>query len=251
MRNNGATLPPGPSVPSPLLTLFWFRHAQRLLAMCAQRYGDTFTLRIHNEGTWVVVTRPEDVRTVFTGDPKVFHAGEGNRILLPVLGRHSVLLLDEAAHLEQRQLLLPSFHGKRMQAYGELMAEIAGREIDSWPRGLPYRLRPRMQELTLEIILRAVFGVAEGERLERLRDELRRVLDRLAQPSAMLFPMLLGPERLTRFGPFRREMRRVDALIYPEIADRREAADLEDRDDILSLLLSARHEDGSPMTDVE
>ena len=220
-----------------------------MLAQCAARFGDTFTLRILNEGTWVVLSHPDHIKQVFTGDPGVFHAGEGNRILLPVLGEHSVLLLDDGPHMEHRKLLLPPFHGKRMQRYAELMAEIAAAEIESWPRGEPYRLRPRMQALTLEIILRAVFGLGEGERLKRLRSELRRLLDMVTNPRLMLVPALLGPERLAHFRLLQRDVARVDRPIYEEIAAPRRASDLAELDDILSLLLQARHEDGSPMSD--
>jgi cytochrome P450 len=232
-------------------TTIWFRRAQWFMAQCAARYGETFTMRILHEDTWVVLSNPEHVREVFRGPPDVFHAGEANRILLPVLGEHSVLLLDGDAHMEQRKLLLPPFHGQRMQRYGALMADVAGSEIERWPRGTPYRLRPRMQALTLEIILRAVFGVEEGQRLERLFSELRRLLDMITNPRMLLVPILLGPERLARFGPFQRYIERVNAPIYDEIARRREAPDLEDRDDILSLLLAARHDDGQPMSDRE
>jgi cytochrome P450 family 135 len=249
--NGSAPLPPGPRMPRALQTAIWFGNAQWMLGQCAARFGDTFTLRILNEGTWVVLSDPEDVRQVFTGDPRVFHAGEGNQILLPVLGEHSVLLLDEGAHMEQRKLLLPPFHGKRMQRYRELMAEIAAAEIESWPRNQPYQLRPRMQALTLEIILRAVFGLGEGDRLVRLRAELRRLLDMVTNPRMMVFPALLGPQRLARMKLFQRDVARVDGPIYEEIAERRGASDLAERDDILSLLLAARHEDGTSMSDVE
>jgi cytochrome P450 len=249
--NGAAPLPPGPRMPSPLQTAIWFGNAQWMLRQCAARFGDTFTLRILNEGSWVVLSDPDHVRQVFTGDPSVFHAGEGNQILLPVLGEHSVLLLDERDHLEQRKLLLPPFHGKRMQRYEELMATIAAAEIERWPRNEPYRLRPRMQALTLEIILRTVFGLTEGERLVRLRTELRRLLDMVTNPWMMFFPALLGPQRLARIKLFKRDLARVDGPIYEEIVDRRRASDLAERDDILSLLLGARHEDGSPMSDAE
>jgi len=238
-------------MPRALQTAIWFGNAQWMLDQCAARFGETFTLRILNEGTWVVLSRPDDLKQVFTGDPSVFHAGEGNQILLPILGENSVLLLDDAGHLEQRKLLLPPFHGKRMERYAQLMAEIAAAEIDSWPRGEPYALRPRMQALTLEIILRAVFGLGEGERLERLRAELRRLLDIVTNPRMMLFPALLGPRRLARMKLFQRDVARVDGPIYEEIAERRREGHLDERDDILSLLLQARHEDGAPMTDVE
>jgi cytochrome P450 family 135 len=249
--NGAAPLPPGPRMPSSLQTAIWFGNAQWMLRQCAARFGDTFTLRILNEGSWVVLSDPDHVRQVFTGDPSVFHAGEGNQILLPVLGEHSVLLLDERDHLEQRKLLLPPFHGKRMQRYEELMATIAAAEIERWPRNEPYRLRPRMQALTLEIILRTVFGLTEGERLVRLRTELRRLLDMVTNPWMMFFPALLGPQRMARTKLFKRDLARVDGPIYEEIVDRRRASDLAERDDILSLLLGARHEDGSPMSDAE
>jgi len=249
--NGSASLPPAPRMPSALQTAIWFGNAQWMLDQCAARFGDTFSLRILNEGHWVVLSHPDDVKQVFTGDPRVFHAGEGNQILLPLLGEHSVLLLDEGAHIEQRKLLLPPFHGKRMQRYRELMAEIAAAEIERWPRNEPYRLRPRMQAVTLEIILRAVFGVEEGERLARMRVELRRLIDMVTNPRMMIFPALLGPRRLARMKLFQRDVARVDGPIYEEIAERRRASDLEERDDILSLLLQARHEDGSSMSDAE
>jgi cytochrome P450 len=222
-----------------------------MLRTCHARYGDTFRLRIAYEGTWVFVSRPEDVKKAFTGDPSVLHAGEANRVLLPVVGPQSLLLLDEAEHLEHRKLLLPPFHGQRMKRYGELMAEIAAGEIERWPLGSPYRLRPRMQAMTLEIILRAVFGVREGQRLELLRAELRRLLDMVTDPRKAIFLIALGPERIRNYAPFKRDIARVDSLIYAEIAERRRAEDLDEREDILSLMLQARHEDGSPMTDSE
>jgi cytochrome P450 family 135 len=251
MQHGAATLPPGPGMPRAMQTAIWARRAQWMLAQCRRRFGDTFRLEIAYEGTWILLSDPEDVRRVFTGDPKVLHAGEANGILRPVLGDHSVLLLDGAPHMEQRKLMLPSFHGERMKRYGDLMAEIAAAEIERWPRAAPYRIRPRMQAVTLEIILRAVFGVAEGARLEQLRQQLRRMLDMITDPKWLVFLLGLGPERIRRFPPFRREVNAVDRLIHDVIAERRAAGDLQERVDILSLLLQARHEDGSPMTDRE
>jgi cytochrome P450 family 135 len=222
-----------------------------MLYSCQDRYGDVFTLKILGEGTWVILADPEAVKQVFTGDPRVFHAGEGNQLLEPLLGSHSLLVLDEKPHMSHRKLLLPPFHGQRMQAYEATMAEIAEREIASWPTGTPYRLRPRMQALTLEIILRTVFGAREGEGLADLRDALRRYLAMLSDPRQLLPVIAVGPRRIRRLPWFRRSMDRVDALIYREIAARRRAADLEQRDDVLSMLLCARHEDGSPMGDGE
>jgi cytochrome P450 len=247
----GHGLPAGPPMPAALQTAIWFGKAQWMLGQCAARYGETFTIRLVNEGPFVVLSNPEHVKQVFTGHPRVFHAGEGNRILLPVLGPNSLLLLDDDAHMRQRKLLLPAFHGERMQQYGELMAQIAAEEIDRWPAGQPYRLRPRMQAITLEIILRAVFGLRQGERLEQLRVELRRLLDLLTQPRMILFPALMGPDRLSKFRPFQRLLDPVDRLIYEEIAERHTAQDLDQRDDILSLMMAAEYEDGSRMSDRE
>ena len=192
-------LPPGPRMSSAAVTAIWARHAQWMMSQCAARFGETFSLRLLHEDPWVMVSNPEHVKQVFTGDPSIFHAGEGNRILLPVLGENSLLLLDERPHMHQRKLLLAPLHGTRMQGYAELMTEVAREEIAQWPTGVAYRLRPRMQAITLEIILRAVFGVQEPERLADLRGRLRRLLDVLTSPL-MLGVLVLGPERLVR-GP--------------------------------------------------
>ena len=232
-----------------LQTAIWFRDAQWTLDQCHRRFGPTFSLRIANQGTWVVLTDPADVRRVFTGDPGVLHAGEGNAILEPVLGNRSVLLLDGAEHLEQRKLMLPAFHGERMARYGRLMADVAAAEIDRWPDEEVQRLRPRMQALTLEIILLAVLGVTDRRRRDELRVALRRLLTTLTDPRRAPLLMALGPH-VERFGPFRRDRDRVDRLLYAEIAARREGG-VAGREDILSLLIVARHDDGSPMTDRE
>jgi cytochrome P450 len=232
-------------------TAIWSRQARRMLYSCQDRYGDMFTLKIVGEGTWVMLADPGAVKQVFTGDPRVFHAGEGNQLLEPLLGPHSLLVLDEKPHMSQRRLLLPPFHGERMQAYEGIMGEIAEREIASWPTGTPYKLRPRMQALTLEIILRTVFGAREGEGLADLRDALRHYLELLTDPRQLLPVIAVGPQRIRRLPWFRRAMERVDDLIYREIAARRSVEDLEERDDVLSMLLAARHEDGSQMGDEE
>jgi cytochrome P450 len=244
-------LPPGPPLPRPVQTAIWSRQARRMLFSCQDRYGDIFRLKIAYEGTWVMLADPDAVKQVFTGDPRVFHAGEGNQILETFLGPNSVLVLDEKPHMSQRKLLLPPFHGARMQGYEKTMSEIAAREIESWPSDTPYELRPRMQAITLDIILRTVFGVGEGERLAELRDALRDFLDLTTNPRLLLPVLLVGPNRVRRLGAFRRRIERVDRLIYREIAERRRAGDLEQRDDILSMLVGASHEDGSPMRDEE
>jgi cytochrome P450 len=244
-------LPPGPRMSRALQTAIWSRQAQWFLQQSRARFGPMFTVRLAYEGDWVVIADPDLVKQVFTGDPRVFHAGEGNQILRPVLGDNSVLVLDEKKHIEQRRLLLPPFHGERMQNYGEKMAEIASREIESWPTGTPYKLRPRMQAITLEIVLETVFGVHGGERMGPLREALRDFLDLTTDPRVLLPILMVGPERINRIPAFRRRTERVDELIAREIEERRAAADLAERDDVLSMLVAARHEDGSPMSDAE
>jgi cytochrome P450 family 135 len=218
---------------------------------CSRRYGDMFTLRITHESTWVFLTDPEAVKQVFTGDPRLLHAGEANVVLLPVLGSRSVLLLDEQEHMAQRKLMLPSFHGRRMRSYEEVMREVAVREIERWPLGTPLSAWPTMQAITLEVILRTVFGVEGGNRLRRLGDALRDLLAWGSRPQRLALLSLLGPRRIAELHMFRRALDPADELIYEEIRRRREAPDLEERDDVLSLLLQARHEDGSPMSDRE
>jgi cytochrome P450 family 135 len=244
-------LPPGPRMPRALQTAIWSRQAQWFLKQSRARFGRMFTLKIAYEGHWVMLSDPELVKQVFTGDPRVFHAGEGNQILRPILGESSLLVLDEKKHISQRRLLLPPFHGERMQAYGAKMTEIAAREIESWPTGTPYKLRPRMQAITLEIIIETVFGVHGGERMGQLRDALRDFLDLTTNPRVLLPVLAIGPDRVNRIPAFRRRIERVDALIAREVAERRAAENLAEREDVLSLLVAARHEDGSPMSDAE
>ncbi len=218
---------------------------------CRRRYGDGFTLRITHEGTWVFLSDPDAVKQVFTGDPRLLHAGEANIVLLPVLGSNSVLLLDDAAHMSQRKLMLPPFHGERLKGYAATIAEVARAELDRWPLGRPLKALPSMQALTLEVIMRTVFGVQDGERKERLGGSLSDALRFGGDPRRMGLLAALGPKRVARMKLFRRVLDPADSLVYEEIRARRNAGDLEQREDIMSLLLQARHEDGSPMSDQE
>ncbi len=229
----------------------WTVRPGPFMLRCRARYGDMFTIRIAQEGSWVMTCDPDTVQQVFKGDPRLLHAGEANKVLLPVVGRRSVLLLDEQEHMGQRKLMLPPFHGKRMARYGELITSATERELVTWPSGSPFQLRPRMQSITLEVIVRAVFGIRDDERVAVMRDALSDALELTSDWRAMLALAVLGPERIYSWRFFQREFDHVNELVLDEIARRREAADLEERDDILSLLLQARHEDGSPMSDDE
>ena len=147
------------------------------------------------------------MKQVFTGDPRLLHAGEANVVLMPVLGSHSVLLLDDDAHMAQRKLMLPSFHGERMRGYEQTMADVAAREIERWPAGVPVRAWPTMQAITLEVIMRTVFGVRDSERVERLGEVLRASLAWAAEPRRMAQLALLGPRRVAERGTLRRRPR--------------------------------------------
>jgi cytochrome P450 family 135 len=244
-------VPPGPPYPRALQTVGWGLRPMPFMEGCRERYGDMFTLKVAQEGTWVFLADPEHIKQVFTGDPHVFHAGEGNSILEPLLGQHSVLLLDEERHMSQRKLMLPSFHGERMQRYGDLMAEVAERELESWPAREPIELLTRMQEVTLEVIMRAVFGVRDADRLDQLRNRIREMLEWGTRPQNMIAFAVMGPGRASRRREFIAVRKPVDDLLFEEIRARRTVEDLESRDDILSLLVQARHENGEPMSDEE
>jgi len=240
-------LPPGPRMPALLQTLGAWSRPTAFLQRARNRYGRRFTTRLLGQPPLVMICDPEEIKQVFQAPPDVLHPGEGARILEPIVGRHSVILLDEASHLEQRKLMLPAFHGERMQRLAGLIDELAEREIDSWPREQAIELHPRLQRLTLEVILRAVFGLERGAQLDRLRELLTQILAFAESPLSLLPPL---PAALTRFGSRARLARlgeEVDRLIFVLIEERRGAQE-PTGEDVLALLLAARHEDGSPMT---
>jgi cytochrome P450 len=216
----------------------------------AARYGDTFTLKIAGEGAMVMVSHPDAVKDVFALSPEVANAGEANRILLSVVGENSVLLLDGDAHREQRRLLTPAFRGNHLQTYLDTMTDIAHAEIARWPHGEPVRLHARMQTLTLEVILRVVFGLDHGERLDQLRAALLRMLAPMSNALGQLMLLLIGPQKM-RTALAHRLLRDVDRLLYDEIGARRRVANLDERTDVLSVLLQAQHADGQSMSDRE
>ena len=238
-------LPPGPRLPKPVQTLGFWTRTIPWFERCRARYGKRFTIRLLGTPPFVHHSDPDTVKQIFTAPPEVLHPGEGARILEPIVGQNSVILLDEAAHLSQRKLMLPAFHGEKMERLTGLMEEVTERELAGWPTGEAMPLHPRLQALTLEIILRAVFGLDPGPRLDALRGLLTGVLEIGASPASML-PFLRHGPQWQRFLGVRRE---TDALMFELIDERR--AEEADRDDVLSMLLAARHENGSPMSDVE
>ncbi len=251
-----AGLPPGPRGPRAVSAARFLLQPTGFLEACRDRYGSLFTLEISKGRIVVLSSDPAVAREVLTGDPALLYAGEGNVVLRPLLGPRSVLLLDGPEHLRQRRLLLPSFHGERMRAYGERIAAIAREQLAHWPVGEPVAARETMQAITLEVILRVVFGVEDRARSERLAEPLRQLLDAAVQPGRLLllqFTRSEGARPRSPWGRLKQMMAPADAMIYEEIAARRAelAAGSGGRDDILSLLLEARDEDGAPMTDAE
>jgi cytochrome P450 len=236
-------------LPRAVQLIGWWSRPRAILERYRDRYGKRFTIRLPATPPFVMLSDPDDVKQVFTASPDVLHPGEGARILEPVVGRNSVILLDEGDHLSQRKLMLPAFHGEKMERLSGLIEEVAAREVESWPRGEPVVLHPRFQALTLEVILRAVFGLDPGPRLDALREQLTRMATLASSPGSML-PILqrdLGGR--TPWAEFLRLRETSDRLIFELIDERRD--DRAERHDVLTMLLDARHEDGSPMSPQE
>ena len=243
-------LPPGPRAPAIVNSIRFVRAPLDRLAEWHARYGDIFTVRITGFGTGCYVADPAEIKKLFTGDQSDLLAGEANSFLEPILGSHSVLVLDGPEHMRQRKLLAPPFQGSRVNAFREVIRDVAEREVAGWEVGHRFALRDRMRALTFEVICRAVFGVTEPDRVERLRERLVAVIDTSPAVFAIkAFRADLGP--LSPGGVFARRLRAADELIYEEIQRRRGAADLDERTDVLSLLMRARDEDGGAMTDRE
>jgi cytochrome P450 len=240
-------LPPGPRWPSIVQTAGWWSRPLAFHETCRARYGKRYTVRLFGTPPFVIHSDPEHIREIFTAPPDVLHPGEGAQILAPVVGTQSVILLDEAAHLGQRRLMLPAFHGEKMQRLSDLVTEVTAREVASWPTGSAIELHGRLQGLTLEVILRAVFGVGPGPQLDDLRARLTDILDFATEPATMVPALQKEFGGRSRWGKFVRLRARVDELVYKLIDDRRASGD-EDGDDVLAMLLAARHEDGTPMS---
>ncbi|MFL5886527.1 MAG: cytochrome P450 [Thermoleophilaceae bacterium] len=246
-------LPPGPRIPALLQTLAFVFVARRWFDWTRRRYGDVVTMSTIFDSKFVMVFDPDLVKQVFRGPHAQLRAGEANALLGPLLGTRSVLLLDGDEHLRQRKLMLPPFHGQRLRAYEQTMTEAADHEVDSWPVGEPFTLLPSMQSLTLDVIMSTIFGVYEEDRRAELKGRIRAAMDMLGQRTGVVLLVLSGG-RLgdrSRMQAFEERRRRMDDFIYEEIERRRDAPDLEERDDVFSMLLQARDEDGEPMTDQE
>jgi cytochrome P450 family 135 len=243
-------LPPGPPLPRLVQTALWGARPLQFYRACERRYGRIYTLRTLIIGDVVTISDPAVIKEVFTGDRDVLHAGEANAVMGPLVGSHSLLLLDGERHLRHRKLLTAPLHGDAVRAYRERVRRIATKDIERWPVGRPFAIRERMQAITLEVILRAVIGVSDPARLGRLRTLLAQLTE--IGPAEMwlawAYPQLLS-NRLVRRHSSLRALPEVDRLIYEEIAAHR--ADPDGREDILALLVGARDEQGMALSDEE
>lgn len=241
-------LPPGPRTPMAIQTLAMKTRQRPYLERMRRRYGSLMTIRVVGLGTTVIVSDPELIKQTFRADPTVLHAGSESP-LRTLLGSHSLLGIDEDEHMEQRKLLLPPFKGQRMKAYESMIAEIAAEEIDKWPKDVEFSVARPMQRITLRAILRAIFG-AEGAQLHELEELLPRW-------TVLGTRLVLTPWLWHNFGPsspwvrYHRLRTRVDEILDQLIATAKDDPDLESRPDVLALLVQARHEDGSPMSNPE
>jgi cytochrome P450 family 135 len=230
-------LPPGPRLPALLQSMLALRFRHQFIPAMHRRYGDVFTIRLVPKASPLVLfTRPEHAKEIFAGDPEVFHAGKGNAILGPIMGEHSLLLQDSSEHRRARKLLMPAFNGAALRRYESVVTAIAKDEVAHWKPGAPFRSLDRMNALTLEVILRVVFGVTDEQRLAELRPLVNKTVD--------INPIVLlgwGYPFLQRFGPWKATVdnqRALDKVMYAEIAERRAAGDLSERTDVLSQLLA-------------
>ncbi|MEO7198256.1 MAG: cytochrome P450 [Solirubrobacterales bacterium] len=247
-------LPPRPDLSNFMMSAGFMLTPTRFLDSCQKRCGDYFTLRPAPDRELVITADPAAVKAVFTGDPNVLYAGEGNVTLAPLLGPGSVLLLDGAEHLRHRRLLLPPFHGERMRNYGEMMREVADRVIGEWPRARRFAALPSMQAITLEIIMRAVFGFEDREQRERIGGPLRSLLDMVgSRPRVLALALSAGRSGgpLSPWTRFAAARSRADRLLFEEIRARRADPRVAEGADIFSMLLAARDPAGRPLTDVE
>ncbi|BAY26932.1 cytochrome P450 [Calothrix sp. NIES-2100] len=219
-----------------------------------RRYGDIFYSEFSAFPPQLIISNPQAIQEIFTADSKLFESGSGSKILQPLLGANSLTLLDGDRHMQQRKLLMPPLHGERMRAYGQIIREITEQVTSQWVIGQPFVARSSMQDISLQVILRAVFGLKEGERYQQIKQILIEMLNTFNSPlsATLLFFKSLQKDlgAWSPWGKFVRRRQLLDQLLYQEINKRREQGKT-DAEDILSLLMSAHDEAGQPMTDVE
>ncbi len=243
-------LPTAIRTPRALQTIRYGLDPEGFFSSARERYGDVFTIRILGE-TWVVLADPLAVKEVFSHGPDEMNSGEANLALRALIGTENVLLLDGPQHLHRRRLLLPPFHGERMRAYEQLIRVAARQQVADWPLDRPAAALPRMQELTFAVIMESVFGVEQDDEVRELGEAMRDILSWVGGMRRGLTLAALGPDRLMRLPSFRRGEERIDRAVFAQIAKQRSNSDLERRQDILSMLLQARDEQGRGLSDRE
>lgn len=246
------TMPPGPRGRVSLETFEWIFRPEEVFDRCYRRYGDSFTLNLLGVGRTACFSAPDAIRQLFTGPPDSFLAGEGAAFLEPVIGPNSLVRLDGDAHHRQRRVLMPPFVGERMRAYTDIMYKETLARLEQVQVGRPTLSHPLFQDITMAVMLRAVFGMQVGTQLQHLDAQFRELLRIAAMPVVLLIPAMqinLGPR--SPWGRFLAVRDEVDRLIYALIASRRARGDAAEQQDVLSLLLTATHEDGRPLNDQE
>jgi cytochrome P450 len=223
IASNGK-LPPGPPIPTPIQAALWAMRPLAMMDRCASRYGEIFTLRIRRGRPWVLLSNPAHVKQVFTADSALMGAGAGeaNPLLGPLLGPRSVMLLDEPQHMGDRKRLLPSFHGKRMRDYGAMMTDVAERQIAGWPTGEPFELWPRMQSISLDVVMSAVFDDLDDDRRELLRQRLVTMTNWINNPRRLALLAAIGARSITASAQFKQVMGEVESVVLEEVRARRE-----------------------------
>jgi cytochrome P450 len=242
-----SALPPRVELPAVQQSLQWRARPYELLRSCRERLGDAFTLELGSHGTFAMFSHPEALRDIFTADPAVLHAGEGNVVLRPLLGAHSLLLLEEKPHQRERRMLGPAFHSRRIEQYGALVREATLAAIQDWHPGQPVVIQDVMQRVSLRVILTAVFGLTGGARAEELSARIQAFLND-SKFNLGNIGQLRDDVQSEAWAAFKRSLERIDGLLLEEVRHRREVKDWE-RGDILGMLLAATYEDGAPLED--
>jgi cytochrome P450 len=244
-------LPPGPRIPTTAQAAIWALRPLEFMDRCEARYGEIFTLRIRRGRPWVLLTNPAHVKQVFTRASELMGAGAGeaNPLLEPLLGPRSVMLLDEPEHMGDRKRLLPSFHGGRMKDYGAMMSEIAEQKVADWPTGEPFELWPRMQTISMEVVMRSVFDGIAPDRAELLRERIAGLTNWINQPRRLALLAAFGSRSITANSGFRREMDKLEAVVLDEVRLRRARGVTAEEEDIFSMLERGHAESGQPASE--
>ncbi len=253
-NSTASKLPDGPKEGKFIQTVKGILNPLDYLEKKHQQYGDIFTSQFSNFPTQVIISNPQAIQEVFTADSKLFQSGRGNQIALPLVGSNSLLLLDGDRHLQHRKLLMPPLHGDRMKAYGQIIRDTTEKVINNWTTGSLFIAQESMQEISLEVILHAVFGLSEGECYQQIQQAIVNMLNVFSNPLSATFLFVKSLQKdlgaWSPWGRFLRHRQRLDELLYQEIRDRKTQPEPLG-EDILSLLISARDEAGEPMSDVE